>query len=195
MKSVQGFTLVELMVTVVIVAILGGVIAPSFSTFIKDNRLSNQINTLIGAIHYSRGEAASRRTIITMCASSNGSNCNGTNSWESGWIIFSDGNNTGNAIIDGDDELILFQEALEGGNTLRESGFSFSTGKLHFNANGFLYDSDPSAGTMTLCDDRGSSEAKAIVVNISGTSRLATDDNSDGVVNDHGGSASNISCP
>ncbi|MCW8885237.1 MAG: GspH/FimT family pseudopilin [Motiliproteus sp.] len=195
MKSAQGFTLIELMVTVVIVAILGGIIAPNFSTFIKDNRLSGQINTLIGAIHYARGEAASRRTIVTICASSNGSSCNDSNNWETGWIIFSDGNNSGNAVIDGSDELILYQEALEGGNTLRESGFSFGTGKLHFNANGFLYASDPSSGTMTLCDDRGASEAKAIVVNISGTSRLATDDNNDGIFNDHDGSASNISCP
>ncbi len=196
MKAVDGFTLVELIVTVSIVAILGGIVAPSFVSFVQDNRITGQINTLIGTIHYARGEAASRRSIVTLCASSNSSSCSNSNSWESGWIIFSDSNNNGNAIIDGTDELILVQEALEGGNTLRESGFGFTgAGKIHFNANGFLYASDPSAGTMTLCNDDGATAAKAIIVNISGTSRLATDDNSDGTVNDHDGSLSNISCP
>ncbi|MEH6626098.1 MAG: GspH/FimT family pseudopilin [Motiliproteus sp.] len=196
MKSSDGYTLVEMIVTVAIVGILIGIVAPSFTGFVKDNRFTSQINTLIGTIHYARGEAASRRSIVTLCASSNSSSCSNSNSWETGWIIFSDSNNSGNGIIDGADELILTQEALEGGNTLRESGFGFTgAGKIHFNANGFLYATDPSAGTLTLCNDDGAADAKAIIVNISGTSRLATDDNDDNIVNDHQGSLSNISCP
>ncbi|WP_421861831.1 GspH/FimT family pseudopilin [Motiliproteus sp.] len=190
----KGFTLIELLITVSLIAILAGLVAPGFSSFIQDNRLTSQINTLIGVIHMARGEAANRRGIVTLCASDNGSNCNTTN-WEAGWILFTDSNNGGNAVIDGDDQLLLYQEPLIGGNSLRASGFGGTNlGRLQFASTGFLLDTDSSAGTFTLCDDRGVSEARAIVVNISGVSRLAVDEDGDNTLNNHQGAAGEISC-
>ncbi|WP_207063346.1 GspH/FimT family pseudopilin [Motiliproteus sp. SC1-56] len=197
MKASAGFTLIELIVTVAIVAILAGIVAPGMTSFIRDNRMTSQINTLIGTVHLARAEAANRRSIVTLCASDNAANCNSSN-WEDGWIIFSDNTNNGNAIIDGDDELILAQEALEGGNTLRQSGFNFgASGRIHFNAVGFLYANDPTAGTLTLCDGRGETGAKAVILNIAGVSRLASDEDGDGIVNRHSGgtAADGVTCP
>ena len=195
MKPNAGFTLIELIITVAIVAILAGVVAPGMTSFIRNNRMASQINTLIGTVHFARAEAANRRSIVTLCASTNAANCN-TSNWENGWIIFTDNNNSGNAVIDGADTLILAQEALEGGNTLRESGFNFAgSGRLQFNGVGFLYATSPASGTLTLCDERGVSEAKALIVNIAGVSRLATDESGNGVVNNHLGSTGNVTCP
>ncbi len=197
MRRHSGFTLIELLISIAIVAILAGLMAPSFTAFIQNNRLSGQINSLIGTIHLSRGEAANRRSIVTLCASDNGSNCN-TSNWEAGWILFSDANNGGNAVIDGADQLLLYQEPLSGGNSLRASGFSGSNlGVLQFSSTGFILASSPAPGTFTLCDSRGTAFAKAIVVNISGVSRLAVDEDStlNGIVNDHRGSLGDITCP
>lgn len=191
----KGFTLVELVITLAIVAILAGIVAPSFITFVQDNRMASQITNLIGSVHMARAESSTRRTIITMCGSSDGATCN-TAQWENGWIIFTDDNNSGNAVMDGADQLIRYQEPLEGGNTLRESGFNFgSNGVISFNDNGFLLGNDPAAGTLTLCDDRGVSEAMAIVVNISGTSRAAVDENGNGTPDNHNSAGNDISCP
>ncbi|WP_210396474.1 GspH/FimT family pseudopilin [Motiliproteus sediminis] len=195
MKDAQGFTLIELLVVISVVAILAGLVVPGFTSFIRDNRMTSQINTLVGAIHFARGEAANRRSIVTLCASSDQATCNTTN-WEAGWIIFTDSNNNGDAVINGSDELLLVQEALDGNTTLRSSGFNFGgAGKFHYAATGFMMAADPQAGTFTLCDEQGASDARAIIVNISGVSRLATDENNDGIVNDHTGNLGNVSCP
>lgn len=191
----QGFTLIELVITVAIVGILAGIVAPNLSSFIQNSRLTSQLNTLLASVHMARAEASTRRSIVTMCASTNGTNCN-TSEWENGWIVFTDNNNSGNAVMDGADELIRYQEPLEGNSTVRELGFSFSSaGKIIFNVNGFLLDSTPDSGTLTLCDDGGVSEAKAIIVNISGTSRMATDEDNNSTPDNHNGAGNDIVCP
>ncbi len=192
----HGFTLIELLVTVVMVAILGGIVAPSFEQFIKDNRLSSQINNLIGSLHIARSEATNRGLIVTICASSDSATCN-TNNWENGWIIFTDANNSGNAVVDGSDEILRYQESLDGGNTLRTSGFNFTTaGQVLFGSNGFMQTSGAAtSGTFTLCDDRGATEAKGVILTIAGASRLAVDEDNDVTLNDHDGGGSNLTCP
>ncbi|MEH6650219.1 MAG: GspH/FimT family pseudopilin [Motiliproteus sp.] len=195
MRKHSGFTLIELLVTISLIAILVGLVAPGFTSFIKNNRLSSQINTLTGTIHLARAEAASRRSAVTLCASSNGADCN-TSSWEAGWLLFSD--NSVNAVIDtaDGDLLLMYQEPLAGGNTLRASGFDGSgLGVLQYSVSGFILSTNPAQGTFTLCDDRGSDLAKAIVVNISGISRLAVDENGNGIVNDDRGPLQDVTCP
>lgn len=188
-----GFTLIELVITLAVVGVLAGIVAPSFVYFIKDNRMTAQINNLIATVHTARAEAATRRSIVTLCATTDASSCN-TTAWEKGWILFTDA--TGNASVDTGDEIIRYQQALEGDTTLRESGFSFtSNGRVTFNTNGFLLGDNASSGTLTLCDDRGADEARAIVINVSGTSRLASDQDSSGIPNDHNGTGSDIACP
>lgn len=195
MGRASGFTLIELLTTLAIVAILVGAAVPGFTSFVQDNRLTSQINTLIGTIHLARAEAANRRQVVTLCASNNGTNCN-TSNWEQGWIAFTDIDI--DAVIDsGDnDTLLMYQEPLSGGNTLRASGFNGTNlGVMQYTITGFVLSSDPQPGTYTLCDDRGNTNAKAIVVNISGVSRLAVDEDGDGIVNDHQGATGDVSCP
>lgn len=88
----SGFTLIEVVVFVAMLAILMSVAAPSFVTAIASNRTSSYANDFVSAVNYARGEAVARRAAVTMCTSANGTSCrlsNDTdkNNWQKGWIV------------------------------------------------------------------------------------------------------------
>ena len=184
----NGFTILELMITVAIVAIVVTFGVPGFSTVIKNNRLASQTNTLLSTLNFARSDAVKLgNSTVTICGSSNQTACN-TSNWESGWIVFHDTN--GDGAVDAGEQVVRIQEALSGGNTLRTNGFP-SAALLQFDKRGEI----TQQGSFTLCDDRGATAAKAIVLNISGQSRSATDDDDpqDGIVNINTGG--NATCP
>ncbi|MDF3931081.1 GspH/FimT family pseudopilin [Pseudomonas citronellolis] len=87
-KEMAGFTLVELMVVVAIIAIMASIGFPSFRSMLLDNRLSNTTNTLLGALQLARSEAVMQKTSISACAANSDRNAcaNGTD-WSNGAII------------------------------------------------------------------------------------------------------------
>lgn len=79
----RGFTLIELMVTVALVAILLAFAVPSMTTFQRNAQLTSFSNTLLAAINAARGEAM-KRGRSAMVVPADGS------SWSSGWVVFVD---------------------------------------------------------------------------------------------------------
>jgi type IV fimbrial biogenesis protein FimT len=94
-----GFTLIELMIVIVLVAIFITVGVPSFQNLVSDNRLSTQANSLISSLQLARSEALKLRTPVSVCRSTNGATCAGAGAWETGWLVFEDTN--GNGDVDG----------------------------------------------------------------------------------------------
>ena len=82
----RGFTLIELMVTVAVAAILVAVAAPSFQAFFNRNRIATVTNDYIAAINYARSEAVKGGGNATLCMSNNNASCTGTG-WSNGWIV------------------------------------------------------------------------------------------------------------
>ena len=173
-----GFTLMELIITLVIAAILVSLAVPNMRTFIQNGRISTQANDFVTDITYARSEAIKRGTNVALCASTSGTACTSVaGNWEIGHMIFADSDNSNTWSGSPTDTPLRFREAMGGtNNTLRGV-----PGPLVFNSQGFLIWAGvgpipipPGAlpYTFNLCDDRGTSRGRAITLNWTGQVRV-----------------------
>ncbi|MFO1418814.1 MAG: GspH/FimT family pseudopilin [Methylotetracoccus sp.] len=165
----SGFTLIEMMVTVAVAAILMSVGVPSFQQLIQSNRVTTQTNEFVAALNLARSEAIKRGTRITICKSSTSTSCAGSGGWQQGWIIFTDNNNNA-AADDGTGSILRVYGALSDvtltGNTNVASYVSYvASGSTQLTGGGFQ------AGTLTLCPGSGSAKGRSMV--LSRTGRLS----------------------
>lgn len=89
----QGFTLVELMVAVAVLAIVTTVAVPSFNSLVQGNRLISGANQLLSAYQGARSEAIKRSQNIVLCATTDGASCAAKADWSS-WLVLA-----GNEIV------------------------------------------------------------------------------------------------
>jgi type II secretion system protein H len=88
MQSRNGFSLIELMVVIAIIAIIAGIGAPSFRNLTLDNRLSSTANNLLGSLRIARSEAVTQRTAITVCATNtDNTDCADSANWTAGALL------------------------------------------------------------------------------------------------------------
>jgi type IV fimbrial biogenesis protein FimT len=90
-----GFTTIELMIGLLIIAILIGLAAPTFRDFSRNNQVTAANNDLVTALNLARSEALRRGTDVTVCSSADGAICGAAGDWASGWIVFQDDGATG----------------------------------------------------------------------------------------------------
>ncbi|MEW5755177.1 MAG: GspH/FimT family pseudopilin [Pseudomonadota bacterium] len=167
MNRNTGFTVIELMVTISIAAILVAVAVPAFSNIIKDNRLTGHLNDFVAAASLARSEAMKTGNRVSMCPKKAADDTCGTN-WEGGWIIFVDEN--ADAQKDGGEKVVRVHAPLAGsGITLR--GSSDTDKYLSFNSQGLAVNTSatPLTGEMILCDDRKDASAKGIFISGGGS--------------------------
>jgi type IV fimbrial biogenesis protein FimT len=84
----KGFTLIELMIVVAIVAVLLTVAVPSFVSMIQSNRVAGEVSSLENDLQFARANAIQRGQSVSVCISSSGTTCTAAGSdWGAGWIV------------------------------------------------------------------------------------------------------------
>lgn len=121
-NGARGFTLVELLVTVSVLAVLLAVAVPSFQSTIASSQLTGRTNELVSALNMARSEAIRRGTRVTLCKSSSGTACTTSGNWEQGWIAFVDTTRSGtSASVDSGETVLLLQQAISGTTLIKGS--------------------------------------------------------------------------
>jgi type IV fimbrial biogenesis protein FimT len=132
-RTQQGFSLVELVISMSIVGILVAAGVPSYKYFTTNNRISGEINALLGDYQFARAEAVREGSTVTVCASTDGATCSGTATWSTGWLVFSDTGTIG--AVDGTDQILRVAPAVKGGDTFVADTANWNA--ITFNREGF----------------------------------------------------------
>ena len=104
MQCNRGFTLIELVVAMAVMAILTGIALPSMGGLVEHQRTSAAISSLTTHMHLARMTALSRNRRAVLCPSIDGSTCLAGTDWSPGWMLFVD--DDGNRKPDAGDDIL-----------------------------------------------------------------------------------------
>ncbi len=168
MRRQNGFTLIELMIAIGLTGLLLSMAVPALDVFVSNARQTGAINDFVSSIHQARSLAVTTNTRVTICPSSGGTNCEAVG-WNNGWIVFSDPDSDRN--VDVGETVVAAASDVEG-LTIQSGEFATF---LMYRPNGRVMNAslNGSSGAFTVCDDRGASHAKVMIIDLSGRPRLS----------------------
>ena len=175
----KGFTLIELMVAIAVVAILSTIALPSMSTFLVQMRVDNEISELQRLLLTARNTAINTGKNTTVCPLS-GSAC--TNNWAGDISVFTNSDNalaTNNSFV-APDELVKVKESVKSGD------------KLQYSQNSVIYTPEgrllTTSANFSFCPKDKADLSRGISISASGRSYTSSDTDSDGKDEDRSGS-------
>lgn len=166
----RGFTLLELLIGVALLALLLMLAIPPFRELVAVNRAAAHAQVVMTSLFLARTEAIKRNRQVTLCKSADGAACTTTGDWSQGWLVFVDESVVG--VRDPAEEIVRVQQGLNDDFSLRNTNA----------ARWYAYRPDGSAassgglvtGTFRVCPGNGNAKlAYRVITNITGRPRVA----------------------
>lgn len=163
----NGFTLLELLVTLAVASILLSVGVPSFRGMMLDNSLASQANEFVTSVNLARSAAVRYQRTATICITSDYDaavpSCDAGTDWSEGWFVWVDKNRD---LVPDANEIVAVHEPLND----RLSFSSAANSQFTYDARGF---GTAGADDLTLCDNRTGEMGRLIRVNNVGRTNVS----------------------
>ncbi|MFC3129931.1 GspH/FimT family pseudopilin [Coralloluteibacterium stylophorae] len=151
MPKARGFTLVELMITVAVLAVVAAIALPNFKGTMQRNQLATAANEVLAAVALARTEALRSPRTVSVCASDDGASCGGE--WSNGWLVWIDEDASGGACdVGSGDRVLRYVETNRNLSIAAESESGGSAECFQFDRQGRVQDRGRRALTITVDD-------------------------------------------
>jgi len=175
----RGLTLIELLITIAIAALLLSLAMPAMQQFVTQKAVASNSDELLSALRFARSEALKRSAPVTVC-SGNGqvtaaaAQC-GADTWSQGWLVFADVN--GNGSFDkATDQLLRVQQPLSPAQVVGPTA-SGNSSFVEFVASGIVVTGAKSLTfkpTLKVTDANYNKFTRTVCVNAQGRANLVS---------------------
>ncbi len=180
MKQYRGITLLNALISLSILLILISLSSDNLAYLQESNSSQQALNQITKTIQLARSFAVMNRSLVTVCRSVDGIECSGQ--WHDGVLVFSDQN--GDRIINETDKLLYYAAQPKLNGTIKWRAFQ-NRQYLQITSQGFTRYQN---GNFTYCPHNADPrKALQLVINRTGRTRFARDNDGDGIVEDSQG--------
>lgn len=164
MSHQPGFSLLELLVTVMVVAVTLGLGVPLFTQTVESSRLSAETNAFVRGVHLAKIEAAKHFRDVVICPSQDGADCSDDlAAWQAGWLIFVNLDQDVPPDVDDNEHVIAARVTAKNIRVVaNRKAFVFRN-----------YARRSTNGTLIFCAASHDDRARAVVVSYTGRPRVA----------------------
>ena len=161
-----GYSLLELLMTLGLFALVLTLGIPSFGAIVANHRLRVEVDQFFHAIHLARKASVVRRRVVTICPTANGRDCGGAADWSTGWMMFVNLDRDWPARREADEPILRWLK-VQPQNRVVANRLSFSLRSVDLRATN---------GTLVFCDRAGRARPRALVISYTGRPRVAYTD-------------------
>ncbi|RLV59634.1 prepilin-type N-terminal cleavage/methylation domain-containing protein [Parashewanella curva] len=169
--KINGFTLVEMMITIAVAAILLTVGVPSLTSFYQQVRAEQNIKQIQSLLAYARNQATSYQRSITICPKSNSTSSTCGNDWHEGMVVYATMglSGTGGTGSSPTQKTLRQLSKFDDGDSI-----NFKYTSITFSSEGQIssFGEDEDSADMVYCPDNKVSLAKGITIYASGSNQL-----------------------
>ena len=158
-----GYSLLELMMTIAVAAVILTLGLPSFSSLKARNAQRVELDALFHAVHLARKGSIMRKQVVSLCPTADGNTCTPGRDWSGGFLMFENSDRDEPPELD-DGEIVLHRHHASRSVKITANRRGFTLRATFLRATN---------GTLVVCDRAGRVTPKALVISYTGRPRVA----------------------